>query len=163
MKYFNLLCTASLLIASCSSNSNKTENKDASKADSSEVTAAPAAATDTSRCFLLTEGKKNQDTTTIELAIKNGKVIGQMNWLPYQKDSRKGTLTGTAKGDTINAVWNFMQEGMKDTIGLKLVLNGNRLIQKPLAFDAKTGRQHTDEKAGYTVVYKETGAGKVKK
>ena len=157
MKYFNLLCAVPLLIASCTSNNNKTENKDADKADSAKVTAASAAATDTSRCFLLTEGKKSQDSTTIELAIKNNKVAGQMNWLPYQKDSRRGTLTGTANGDTINAVWSFMQEGMKDTIGLKLVLNGNRLIQKPLTFDAKTGREHTDEKAGYTVVYKETG------
>ncbi|WP_295795354.1 hypothetical protein [Mucilaginibacter sp.] len=157
MKYLNLLCIISLLIASCSSNNNKTENKDADKADSTKITAASATATDTSRCFLLTEGTKNQDSTTIELAIKNNKVTGQMNWLPYQKDSRKGTLTGTAKGDTVNAVWSFMQEGMTDTIGLKLVLNGNRLMQKPLTFDAKTGRQHTDEKAGYTVVYKETG------
>src|ERR1700748_2670828 len=132
MKYFNLLCVASLLMASCSSNSSNTENKDADKADSAKLTATPTIATDTSRCFLLTEGQKNQDSTTIELAIKNNKVTGQMNWLPYQKDSRKGTLTGTAKGDTINAVWNFMQEGMKDTIGLKLVLNGNLLMQKPL-------------------------------
>jgi len=160
MKYFNLLCGASLLIASCSSNSNKTENKDADKADSAKLTATPATATDTSRCFLLTEGTKNQDSTTIELAIKNNKVTGQMNWLPYQKDSRKGTLTGTATGDTINAVWSFMQEGVKDTIGLKLLLKGNRLMQKPLTFDAKTGRQHTDEKAGYTVIYTETGKAK---
>ncbi|MEO6980367.1 MAG: hypothetical protein ABI113_18385 [Mucilaginibacter sp.] len=160
MKYFRLLCAGSMLIASCSSTSNKTENKDADKADSAKVTATSAAATDTSHCFLLTEGKKNQDSTTIELAIKNNKVTGQMNWLPYQKDSRKGTLTGTAKGDTINAVWSFMQEGMTDSIELKLVLNGNRLLQKPLTFDTKTGREHSDEKAGYTVVYKETGKAK---
>jgi len=156
MKYFNLsLIIISLLATACTSNNTKTESKDADSPDSS--TLKTTVATDTSRCFLLTEGTKNQDSTTIELAIKNNKVTGQMNWLPYQKDSRKGTLTGTAKGDTINAVWSFMQEGMKDTIGLKLVLNGNRLMQKPLAFDAKTGRQHTDEKGGYTVIYKETG------
>ncbi|MCO5947094.1 hypothetical protein [Mucilaginibacter flavidus] len=159
MKYFNLsLILISLLAAACTSNNTKTESKDADSPDSS--TLKTATATDTSRCFLLTEGTKNQDSTTIELAIKNNKVTGQMNWLPYQKDSRKGTLTGTAKGDTVNAVWSFMQEGMTDTIGLKLVLNGNRLMQKPLTFDAKTGREHTDEKAGYTVVYKETGKAK---
>ncbi len=160
MKYFNLsLILISLLAAACTSNNTKTESKDADSPDSS--TLKTAVATDTSRCFLLIEGTKNQDSTTIELSIKNNKVTGQMNWLPYQKDSRRGTLTGTAKGDTINAVWSFMQEGMKDTIGLKLILNGNQLMQKPLSFDAKTGREHTDEKAGYTVVYKETG--KVKK
>lgn len=158
MKYLNIIGAAALFITACAPGGPKTENKDGDKpTDSTLLTKVPARATDTSRCFLLTEGIKNQDSTTIELAIKNNKVTGQMNWLPYQKDSRKGTLTGTARGDTINAVWSFMQEGMMDTIGLKLILNGNRLMQKPLTFDSKTGREHTDEKAGYTVVYKETG------
>jgi len=159
MKYLNIICAISLLMAACSSNSNKTETKDADKADSAKVETA-IVATDTSHCFLLTEGTSHQDSTTIELAIKNGKVTGQMNWLPYQKDARKGKLTGTAKGDTINAVWSFMQEGMTDSIGLKLLVSVNQLLQKPLKFDQKTGREHTDEKAGYTVVYKETGKGK---
>ncbi|MEP6612061.1 MAG: hypothetical protein ABJA76_09265, partial [Mucilaginibacter sp.] len=143
MKYLNIMCAAVLFITACSPNGPKTENKDSDKpADSSLLTKSHAVATDTSRCFLLTEGTKNQDSTTIELAIKNNKVTGQMNWLPYQKDSRQGTLNGIAKGDTINAVWRFMQEGMTDSIELKLVLNGNRLLQKPLTFDTKTGREH---------------------
>jgi hypothetical protein len=161
MKYLNIICVASMSFAACSPNANKTETRDADKPTDSALiakTANPAA--DTSRCFLLTEGKKNQDSTSIELAIKGNKVTGQLNWLPYQKDSRKGNLSGTAKGDTISAVWSFMQEGMKDTINLKFVLNGNQLLQKPLTADPKTGRDHTDEKGGYTLAYKETGKAK---
>ena len=111
---------ASIFIASCSSNSNKTANKDsvdAHAADTGKITSATPAAS--SLCFLKTEGK---DTTSIELVTKGIKVTGIMNWLPYQKDSRKGTLEGMVKGDTINALWSFMQEGMKDTLNLKFVL-----------------------------------------
>lgn len=156
MKYLNIICAASLLMAACTQNSTKTENKDADKPTDSTLVKNNAAATDTSRCFLLTEGKNNQDTTTVELAIKKGKVTGQMIWLPYQKDKRKGTLEGVIKDDSIHAVWSFMQEGMRDSIPLKFLLKGNLLIQKPLKFDEKTGKQQTDEKAGYTVAYKET-------
>lgn len=106
-----------------------------------------------SLCFLLTEGKSNQDTTSIELVIKGNKVSGQMNWLPYQKDSRKGKLAGVIAGDTIKATWTFMQEGMPDTLGLKFKLNNNQLMQKPLKLNTKTGRDQTDVSAGYSVVY----------
>ncbi|MDP9079409.1 MAG: hypothetical protein M3O71_18410 [Bacteroidota bacterium] len=151
MKYLTLFCIASIFIASCSSNNNKAANKDsvnANAADTGKITAvAPAAS---SLCFLKTDVK---DTTSIELVTKDTKVTGEMNWLPYQKDSRKGTLNGVVKGDTINAVWSFMQEGMKDTLNLKFVLKNGELMQKPLKLNTKTGREQTDETAGYSTVY----------
>jgi hypothetical protein len=155
MKYINLLFVASLLIASCSSN-NKSENKDsvdANAADTGKIAAAAAPSAASSLCFLRTEGKTNQDSTSIELVIENNKVTGHMKWLPYQKDSRKGTLDGTVKGDTINAVWSFMQEGMKDTLSLKFKLSNNELSQMPLKLNVKTGREQTDESVGYTLNY----------
>jgi hypothetical protein len=106
-----------------------------------------------SLCFLRTEGKTNQDSTSIELVIENNKVTGRMNWMPYQKDSRKGTIEGTIKGDTINAVWSFMQEGMKDTLNLKFKLNNNELLQKPLKLKVTSGREQTDESVGYALNY----------
>ncbi|MCR8559522.1 hypothetical protein KXD93_17830 [Mucilaginibacter sp. BJC16-A38] len=151
MKYLTQFCIASIFIASCSSNNNKAANKDSSDAHAADTgkitTTAPAVS---SLCFLKTEGK---DTTSIELVTKDTKVTGIMNWLPYQKDSRKGTLDGIVKGDTINAVWSFMQEGMKDTLNLKFVLKNGELMQKPLKLNTKTGREQTDETAGYTTVY----------
>jgi hypothetical protein len=105
-------------------------------------------------CFLRTEGPNNQDTTSIELVIKNNKVTGLMNWMPYQKDSRKGKLQGTIKNDSVLAVWSFMQEGMTDTMKLQFKLHNNTLLQKPLKVDQKTGRQQTDETADYTLAYR---------
>lgn len=150
MKYINLFCIASLLIASCSSNNNKSVNKVTDTGKIARSAVQPAAS---SFCFLRTEGKSSRDSTSIELVIKGDKVSGQMNWVPYQKDSRKGTLEGTLKGDTINAVWSFMQEGMKDTLSLKFRLSDDELSQKPLKLNVTSGRDQTDESAGYTLKY----------
>ncbi|MDB5155410.1 MAG: hypothetical protein JWR50_117 [Mucilaginibacter sp.] len=76
-----------------------------------------------------------------------------MNWLPYQKDSRKGTLDGALKNDTIHAVWSFMQEGMMDTLKLNFQIKNGELSQKPLKLNTKTGREQTDESSDYSITY----------
>jgi len=108
----------------------------------------------TSMCFLRTEGKSNQDTTSIELVIKDDKVTGQMYWHPFEKDSRKGALNGTLRGDTVYAVWTFMQEGMQDTLGLQFLIKGDNLMQKPLKLNTTTGRQQTDNAAEFTLLHR---------
>jgi len=154
MKYVNLFSIASLLIASCSSNNSKPVNKDSvTTADTGKITKTANSSVASSLCFLRTEGKSSQDSTSVELVIKDNKISGQMNWMPDQKDSRKGTLEGTIKGDSINAVWSFMQEGMKDTLSLKFKLSNNELSQKPLKLNVTSGRDQTDESSGYTLNY----------
>ena len=146
MKYIILLFAAAITITSCSSNS-KQETVNDTLAVSHEAPIAHAL------CFLLTEGKNNTDSTSIELVIKGNKVTGLMNWLPYQKDSRKGTLAGTLSNNIINTTWTFMQEGMKDTLNLQFKLDSAVLLQKPLKLNAQTGRQQTDAAANFTLVY----------
>ena len=65
--------------------------------------------------------------------INANKVNGDMNWLPKEKDRRKGTLSGTLNGDKIEAVWSFMQEGMKDTLAVEFKLSAQQLAQKPMS------------------------------
>ena len=157
MKYLNLLCVAALLIASCSLNNSKPVTKDSVGVSSTDIGKTDKTANKPAAgplYFLRTEGKTNQDSTSIELTINDNKVTGQMNWMPDQKDSRKGTLEGTVKGDSINAVWSFMQEGMKDTLNLKFKLGNNELSQKPLKLNVTTGRDQTDESAGYSLNYR---------
>jgi hypothetical protein len=105
-------------------------------------------------CFLLTEGSASQDSTTVHLIINADKVSGEMNWLPSEKDSRKGILSGTIAGDEIKAAWSFMQEGVRDSIPVAFKLSSQQLAQKPLKTDGATGRQETDDSAGYMVLYK---------
>jgi len=166
MKAIILCCAASLAIVSCSSNQNKQSTKDSVVTSDSVVkTQSTVESNNTpvasSLCFLRTDGKSNRDSTSIELVIKGNKVSGQMNWMPYQKDSRKGKLDGVIAGDTIKATWTFMQEGMTDTLGLKFKLDKDQLTQKPLKLNTKTGHEQTDESVGYSLSY--TSSDKLKK
>ncbi|NCD69667.1 hypothetical protein [Mucilaginibacter agri] len=158
MKYIALFCIASLSIISCSSPDNKQSATDTVVAGDTLAKSATTEKTNdtpttSSLCFLRTEGKNNKDSTSIELVIKGSEVTGQMNWLPYQKDSRKGTLKGTKTGDIIAAQWSFMQEGMQDTLNLKFKLQDTLLMQKPLKLNTKTGREETDDSKDYSVSY----------
>ncbi len=152
MKNISLFIAIAIIIAAC----NNTDSKNTSITTDTLASnvSKPRTPNAHALCFLHTEGNNNQDTTSIELVIKNNKVTGVMNWLPYEKDSRKGKLNGTIKNDTIDAVWTFMQEGMMDTISLKFTIINNQLMQKPLKFNETTGRQQTDEAAGYTIAYR---------
>ncbi|MCC8426846.1 hypothetical protein [Mucilaginibacter sp. UR6-11] len=153
MKYITIACLAALIIASCSSPKSNTAGADSVINEETVAKNTPINNNNPavySLCFLNREGK---DSTSIELVVSGDKVTGTMNWLPYQKDSRKGTLNGIIKNDELLATWNFMQEGMKDTLKLNFLLKDGELSQKPLKQNAKTGRQQTDESADYSIKY----------
>jgi hypothetical protein len=135
-------CVATLFLPACSS-----PNSNTAKTDTIINHNTPAIY---SLCFL---SKERRDSTSIELVIHGNKVTGQMNWLPYQKDSRKGILDGIIKNDTIRATWNFMQEGTKDTLKLNFLFKNSQLSQKPLKLNTKTGRKQTNEAAGYELTF----------
>ncbi|CAM3789863.1 hypothetical protein MUGA111182_09835 [Mucilaginibacter galii] len=112
-------------------------------------------------CYLYTSGNKMQDTLYVQLHIQDNKVSGKMTNEIFEKDSRKGTLTGTMNTDkSINAIWAFMQEGVKDTMAVEFRLNHTSLLQKPLKADAATGRQITDHAAPYSIELKPTDCNK---
>ncbi len=139
-------------ITACTS--GEKDKKDGDTVINGDTLATPIAGEATSLCFVRTDGTRNQDTTSVELVVKDDKVSGQMYWHPFEKDSRKGALNGTIKGDTVNAVWTFMQEGMQDTMAVQFLVKGNSLMQKPLVVNTKTGREQTNNNSGYTVAYK---------
>ncbi len=154
MKIRNLIIPVVLAVTASACTSGEKKDKDGDTVINGDTLATPVVSEATSLCFIRTEGTKDQDTTSVELVVKDNKVTGQMYWHPFEKDSRKGDLSGTIKGDTVNAVWTFMQEGMKDTLALQFLMKGNMLLQKPLKLNTKTGREQTDNSALYTVTYK---------
>lgn len=153
MKYALIICT--LALASCTGNAEKRARGITVSAnkDTLSVKTLNAPAQNMEYCFVHTEGSTAQDTTAIHLIIKGNKVGGEMNWLPKEKDKRKGTLAGTLNGKIINAMWTFMQEGQKDSLPLAFQLSSQQLAQKPLIINETTGRQQSDAKADYTVFY----------
>lgn len=158
MKYLPLVAIA-LCFAACSSPQKKADNADSlaagiAKKDTVQATNTPAPKIE-SYTFLHTDGNKNQDSTRVEFTVVGEKVQGLMDWFPYEKDARSGVIEGTLKNDTIKAVWSYDQERQKDTIAVEFLLKSpTDLRQKPLVANMKNGRQQTDVKAGYTVLYK---------
>lgn len=160
MKHIIPISLIALAAASCSSPQNNRNGGDSVSTTTTTTTDTvikerdiPSASVHDTLSFVRTEGKTNQDSTTVTLHLKGSNITGQMKWTPYEKDSRKGTLQGTRSGDMIKATWTFMQEGMTDTLALQFELKNNQLLQKPLKLNTKTGREQTDESADYTVVY----------
>jgi len=112
-------------------------------------------------CYLYTSGNQMRDSLYVQLHIQDNQVSGKMSNEIFEKDSRKGILTGTMNADkSINAVWEFMQEGAKDTIAVQFRLNHTSLLQKPLKADPATGREVTDRNAPYSIDLKPTDCNK---
>jgi len=138
-----------LAFASCTQEraSQSTTAETASAADSSkEVTML-----DKERyCFVSSE---NRDTTKVAFTITDNQVIGQMDWIPFEKDAKKGSLKGTIDGNIVRALWTYMQEGVQDTVTVSFNVSPDRLEQKPFIYNEKSQRLQTDESAGFTIKY----------
>jgi hypothetical protein len=162
MKPYTIISMCALALASCTGNGNKNaDTTKAATADTSEAGKLKTPAQNMEYCFIRTDGTSNQDTTAVHLIMKADKVSGEMQWVPKEKDTRKGTLAGTISGSDIKAVWTFMQEGMKDTLAVEFKLSAQQLLQKPFKV-TKDGRQETDGAADYTIIYKLDNCGKFK-
>lgn len=67
-----------------------------------------------------------KDVEELTLLTDGEKVTGSYNWLPAQKDQRKGSLTGTIKDKMITAQYRFLQEGIEGTAQLIIIINDEK-------------------------------------
>lgn len=104
-------------------------------------------------CFRHLQGRANQDTTTLKLEINGERVSGTFQHVPFEKDSRKGTINGTRKGDIIQANWFYMQEGMNDTLALEFKLSGDELLQKTYSYDQETGSEKLTDTSSFSIKF----------
>ncbi|GAA4779175.1 hypothetical protein GCM10023231_02340 [Olivibacter ginsenosidimutans] len=148
-----ILCLVGLYACDRSSQTKKHANwadstfqNDSTVVDSSEISPG--------LCFLHLTGKSpRRDSTYVHFSILGNKVTGQYRWVPFEKDSRIGTISGTKSGDTIRVVWSFTQEGTLDTLATAFLLQQGQLKQRPFIVNQKNGRQQTDERSGFTLRY----------
>ncbi len=104
-------------------------------------------------CFLRLDGEKHQDSTYVFIRLKGDSVSGVHHWVPNLKDARRGSITGEKRGDTIRAVWSYMQEGISDTSHVVFVMNDGYLKQQPYMV-RPDGRQVRDAGAPFDITYK---------
>lgn len=107
-------------------------------------------------CFLKLDGMQKQDSTYVYVRLEGDSISGLYNWIPDMKDARRGIINGIKRGDTLNVVWSYMQEGIVDTIHTQFLLENNQLKQQPY-LTQEDGRQVRDRNASFDVVYNSTG------
>lgn len=67
--------------------------------------------------------------TTLSIYIEDGKVYGNLNWIPKETDGAHGTLDGTIKGNIIRGVYSFTIEGSEQAEEQIYKLEGDKLIK----------------------------------
>lgn len=147
-RLLTLLCATCFLYA-CN------DERDKAETHTTLLEAATEVSTDVADtlCFVRTEGTANHDTTYVRLAIHGDQVQGEMNWQPYEKDGRYGSLHGVKNGDVINANWHYTQEGYSDSMPVIFKMEGDVLLQKEGSVDEKTGREFVAENANFSVKF----------
>lgn len=119
---------------------------------------ASASQTDTkndsmSVCFRRYAGPVRQDTFTVHLVIRDGKVNGELVEMPFEKDARRGTLSGAMKDSMVTATWSYMQEGQQDTLPVVFKIKDGNLLQQAYNMNWKTGRQFLSDTSAFSLVY----------
>ena len=113
-----LLCI-SVLLTGC-------KNADKQKNDIEESTANTIERNSGRLCFRnvypYQDNPSTKDVLELNLTIDGNTVSGNYNWLPAEKDQRKGILDGTLIGNTVTAHYRFKQEGREQTVTLKISL-----------------------------------------
>ena len=74
----------------------------------------------------------------------------------FEKDIRRGVLSGHINEKNITATWTYMQEGTIETLQLKFLLENGWLLMAPLVYDAKSGRQEVDSNSSPWIVVPES-------
>ena len=115
-----VIAIATVFMASCQSNTNKTT----STQDSTLVSADPK--TNGSNCYLYS---KNRDTATLTIKVTDNKVSGDLSYNLFEKDKNKGTIEGIVNGDTLITDYTFQSEGATTTRQVVLLKKGDQLIE----------------------------------
>lgn len=110
---FALVCTASIMLASCKDNpATVTEETTV------EETAPQPVATDGKQCFLnVTENNADathiiRDSIIFEMERKGDSITGILDWKPQEKDRKIATYKGTISSSTGTVIASSQAEGM---------------------------------------------------
>ena len=105
---------------------------------------------DGSYCF---NKKFNQDNTDVKLVFTGDAITGVMNWVPYQKDSARGTLKGTKnQAGEFDLMYDYMIEGNQQTETKRMKIESGKLF-------IKTG-EPSDPNNNGNLVYKDVNQAK---
>jgi len=154
MKITLIMFISAGLLAACQNPDAGTSSRHRGEVDESRATG--LSHSEQKYCYVRLDGDRQQDSSFVQLSMRGETVSGIYNHIPYGKDARRGTVLGTANGDTLDVVWSFQQEGRQDTMRLIFLFDEQKLMQKSLTVDTATGRQFTPAGGTFSEVYERT-------
>ena len=147
MKKIAFYCSFIFTLSACQSKNTETQTTDSTAINADTVATATAPAAET-LCF---EEKVGKDLTTVRFTIEGNKVTGSMEWLPYEKDQARGTLSGEKMGNEIVADYEYMIEGSNQLEEKIFVLEGDKLLVKSGELEDKNGKLFIKDKSKATI------------
>ena len=124
MKYRKTLCILIVGLLACYSACKEKPEK--------QETKTPPAIHEANYCFrkvyVHPTATSREDVLRMSLTVIGDSVVGSYNWLPFEKDARRGILRGTKKDSAMILTYFFMQEGSYDTAELNVVLKDGKAI-----------------------------------
>lgn len=105
MKYLVLICCA--VVMACNNDTSTAAAKDST---SINVQADTTAAIATPSCYA---HQTSNNLVMLKLNTLNPSVSGHLTYAFMGKDKNEGTISGTMRGDTLMAYYNFMSEGKR--------------------------------------------------
>ncbi len=101
VKLITIIIVSASFFVACNNNPPKDINK---------VAASQKSVKTEKSCYLYSS---NNDTVYLSLNTDSNRLSGELNFLPFEKDARIGTLSELKyQGDTLYAQYNSTQEGM---------------------------------------------------
>ncbi|MBO9201894.1 MULTISPECIES: hypothetical protein [Niastella] len=124
-----------VLLAACNSQPKETEKETEKQAEAPAVAKADSAVS----CYQYATAA---DTITLKLVRTGENVTGTLVYLLKEKDSNKGTIQGTLKGDLLVADYTFMAEGSQSIRQVAFKQTGNTFIEGYGDIVEENGKQH---------------------
>lgn len=91
----------------------------------------------------------NKDTTRLVLKNAGAEISGSLDILPFEKDSRRGTLSkGEMKGDTLFALYKSIQEGQESECEIAFLKKGDAYVLTNDIFGEENFQYNADYSKG---------------
>ena len=128
----------------CNNNSTTTTSNDSTNtATSAPVQTDTAAAIVTPSCYA---HQTSNNLVLLKLNTVRPTVSGHLTYAIMGKDENEGTISGTMRGDTLFADYNFMSEGKRSVRQVAFLRKGHAFVE---------GYSDTEQK-GDTVIFSKT-------
>ena len=131
MKYYAFILMTVLILLGCKGAKNPDKVKPGSEVKTDyNVTVNAAGDSIEKLCFENVHPYKNPppgyehaaDYDQLKITIDGDKAYGIYNWLPYEKDARRGSFVGTIKNNVITATYVYTQEEIYTGIAIEILL-----------------------------------------